>query len=153
MTQKNVIHKKSRLTPTGMLLGGLVGALVGGLVRGGFTFYNLRAGAGFGLLASLPSAGIGFLCGAIAGCFCRGWVGALLGAFLSGGVFGLFVLPVAYLFALFNAADKVGDFTWPYFVQKAIAGAIAGGIGGFVGRLIVVSENTRQQAKLDSLDD
>jgi hypothetical protein len=45
---------------------------------------------------------------------------------------------------LFNAADKLGDFTWPYYVQKAIAGAIAGGVGGFVGSLIVASENKKR---------
>jgi hypothetical protein len=123
------------------LLGGLTGALIGAVIRGAFTFLNLQDAGLFGLLSSLPSAGIGFLCGAIAGCFCHVWKGIFLGAFLSAGMFGLFVLPFAFLFHIFDAVEKVGEFTWLYFVQKAIAGAIAGGLGGFVGRSIFLSEH------------
>lgn len=133
-------RKRLVMTPQGMILGALVGALLGALIRGGITLYHLREGEAFGVLGSLPSAGIGFLCGAIAGATCRAWLGALLGAALSAGVFVLFVVPVAYLFAHFNAVEKVTEFTWPLFIQKAIAGAVAGGVGAFVGRLIVTGE-------------
>jgi hypothetical protein len=144
MSQQYVMRSKPRLTGSGIFLGGLVGGLVGFLVRGGITFYNLRGGAELGFLASLPSGGIGFLCGAIAGAFCRPWLGALLGTVLSAGVFGLFLLPFSYFFSLFLAASTVVDFT-SFFLQKAIAGAIAGGVGGYVGSLIVASENNTRQ--------
>lgn len=143
MNDNYTIRRRCVVTTKGMIIGGFVGALIGTLVRGGITFYHLRVGEAFGLLASLPSAGIGFLCGAIAGCWCRGWTGALIGALLSAGMFGLFVLPCAYVFAQFNAADKVTEFTWPLFVQKAIAGGIAGGVGGLVGRWIVALEEKK----------
>ncbi len=130
-------RRRLAVTPQAMILGGLVGALLGALIRGGITLFHLRGGEAFGVLGSLPSAGIGFLCGAIAGATCRAWLGALIGAVLSAGVFGLFVIPFAYLFSHFDATDKVTAFTWPLFIQKAIAGAVAGGIGAFVGKLIV----------------
>ena len=119
MTSEHGSRRKSGLTTTGMLYGGMVGGLVGAFVRGGITLYNLRDGAEIGLLASLPSAGIGFLCGAVAGCFCRWRLGASIGAFLSAGVFGLFVMPVAYVFSLFGAADKVSTFTFSLFIACA----------------------------------
>lgn len=132
------------VTPKGMIIGGLVGALLGALIRGGITLFHLREGEAFGVLGSLPSAGIGFLCGAIAGATCRAWLGAIIGAVLSAGVFGLFVIPFAYLFAQFNAAEKVTEFTWPLFIQKAIAGAVAGGVGALVGRWILAGEPLQQ---------
>ena len=131
MPMSTVSKKQPRptLTPTCIFIGALVGGVVGALVRGGFTFYNLRAGGELGLLAAMPSAGIGFLCGAVAGGFCRAWMGALLGAVLSAGVFALFLLPFAYVFSV----ERVGDFTWYYLIQRAVAGAVAGGIGGWIG--------------------
>ena len=33
------------------------------------------------------------------------------------------------------------EFTFSFFIQKAIAGVFAGGIGGFAGMLIVLLEN------------
>ncbi len=137
-------RRRLAVTPQAMILGGLVGALLGALIRGGITLFHLSGGEAFGVLGSLPSAGIGFLCGAIAGATCRAWLGALVGGVLSAGVFGLFVIPVAYLFSQFNAADAVTEFTWPLFIQKAIAGAVAGGVGAFVGRWIVTGEQKKQ---------
>lgn len=143
-------HHKTRslamLTPSSIYTGALAGGLVGALLRGGVTFYNLRAGAELGFLAAMPSAGIGFLCGAVAGAFGRAGVGALLGAFLSAGVFALFMLPFAYVFTTLNALDRVADFTWQYFVQKAIAGAVAGGIGGWVGGVVAGNQGQRMRA-------
>ena len=82
--------------------------------------------------ALLPSAGIGFLCGAIAGAVGKpGW-SALIGAALSVGIFGLFVLPFAFCFAAVEAETWLVEFTWLYFVQKAAAGAIGGALGGYV---------------------
>lgn len=145
-------RRKSSLTTTGMLYGGMIGGLVCAFVRGGITLFNLQGGAEIGFLASLPSAGIGFLCGAVAGSFCRWPLGAMLGAFLSAGVFGLFVIPVAYVFSLFGAAHDVGTFTFSFFIQKAFAGAIAGGIGGYTGMLIVRSENRENAMTQDRPD-
>ncbi|MEY4567150.1 MAG: hypothetical protein RLY14_2120 [Planctomycetota bacterium] len=140
MNDNFTIRESPIVTTKGMIIGGIVGALIGAVIRGGITFYHLREGEVFGLLASLPSASIGFLCGAIAGCWCRGSIGALIGALLSAGVFGLFFLPFAYVLSLFDAADKATEFAWPLFLQKAIAGGIAGGVGGLVGRWITASE-------------
>jgi hypothetical protein len=145
-------HKRLVVTPQGMVLGALVGALLGALIRGGITLFHLREGEAFGVLGSLPSAGIGFLCGAIAGATCRAWLGALIGAVLSAGVFVLFVIPFAYLFAHFDAVEKVTAFSWPLFIQKAIAGAVAGGVGAFVGKLIVTGEQQRQVLRSQDVD-
>lgn len=115
------------------VVGAAAGAIAGALLRGAITYSHLREGDALGLLASLPSAGIGFLCGAIGGCWCRGLTGALIGAGLSAGMFLLVVLPVAFLATLFNAADDVVAFSWPLFLEKGIAGGVAGGFGGGVG--------------------
>jgi hypothetical protein len=126
--------------------GALAGATVGAAARGGFTYYNLVAAAaqvgvrdaaltGLASLALLPSAGIGLLCGAIAGAFGRPAFGSALGAALSAGVFALFVLPFSCCLSAFQVEKLVWDFSSLFFVQKAIAGALAGGVGGFVGRL------------------
>lgn len=115
------------------VVGAAVGGLAGAVIRGGMTHSHLREGDALGLLASLPSAGIGFLCGALAGCWCRGLTGVVLGSALSAGIFVLFVLPVAFLAAIFGAGGKVVDFSWPLLVEKAVAGGVAGGLGGFVG--------------------
>ena len=72
------------------------------------------------------------------------FLGALIGAVLSAGVFVLFVIPFAHLFSHFNAVKKVTALTWPLFIQKAIAGAVAGGIGAFVGRWSLAAENQEQ---------
>jgi hypothetical protein len=125
---------RSRPSSTAILVGGLVGGVFGGLIRGWFTSQNLQPSGLFELLVSLPSASIGLLCGAIAGAFCRPLLGALVGAGLSAGVFGLFLLPIGYLLALVGAPFVVAEFSWPFLLQKAVAGAIAGAIGGLVGQ-------------------
>ncbi len=134
MSQHPLPLHSSRPPSTANFIGGLVGGCTGALIRGGFTWQNLQQGELFGLLASLPSAGIGLLCGAIAGAFCRPVLGALVGAGLSAGVFGLFLLPIGYLFVLLGSPIVVAEFSWSYFLQKAVAGAIAGAIGGYVGK-------------------
>ncbi len=89
-----------------------------------------------GVFAFLPSAGIGLLCGSIAEATGRVWLGALLGAILSAGIFGLFVLPVASCFSFLEPEKWLAEFTWIYFAQKGAAGAIGGALGGFVGGLL-----------------
>lgn len=111
------------------------------ILRAGFTYYNLTGAEQGddvvrGLLAFyalIPSAGIGFLCGAIAGATKRLWLGALTGAVLSAGLLLLFAMPFAWLFALFGLDQWFAKFTLPYFLQKGTAGALGGAFGGFLG--------------------
>ena len=118
-------------------VGALVGAAVGAGLRGGFTLFNLRFGdaahQALALIAFLPSVAVGPLSGGIAGALAKpGW-GALLGAGISAGLFGLCVLPWAVLLESAGAGGELTAFTWPYFLQKAAAGAIAGTVGGYIG--------------------
>ncbi len=134
MDQLPLPPARTRPSSTAILTGGLVGGVLGALVRGWFTSQNLQQSGVFELLVCLPSAGIGLLCGAIAGAFCRPLLGALIGAGLSAGVLGLFLLPIGYLLTLLGSPDAIAEFSWPYLLQKAVAGAIAGAVGGYVGK-------------------
>lgn len=62
--------------------------------------------------------------------------GALIGAGLSAGVFGLFLLPISYLWALLGSPFAIAEFRWPYLLHKAVAAAIAGAAPGYAGKLI-----------------
>jgi hypothetical protein len=118
-------------------VGALVGAGVGAVVRGGFTLFNLAFGDGahaaLALVAFLPSVVVGALSGGIAGALGKAGWGALIGAGISVGLFGLCVLPWAVVLERAGAAGEFTSFSWPYFLQKGFAGAIAGAIGGYIG--------------------
>ena len=126
--KSKVTRMKDRLSLNGALVGGVACAVL----RAAFTYYNVLhaeatddiARGVLGVFAFLPSAGIGLLCGSIAGATGRVWLGALLGALLSVGIFGLFVLPFAFCFSFVEPEKWLAEFTWVYFAQKGTAGAI-----------------------------
>ena len=114
--------------------GAMVGAVVGFVARGAVVVMNLHPGQSFAIIA-LPSAAIGALVGGIAGATGRPLRGLLIGAFLSGVVFEVFMLTCASLIGQFSPREG-GNFmidTLKYGLEMAVAGAIAGGIGGQVG--------------------
>jgi hypothetical protein len=115
-------------------VGAMVGAVVGVVARGAVVVLNIHLDQSFAMIA-LPSAAIGALVGGIAGATARPIGGALVGAFLSGVVFEVFMLTSASLIGQFSPQGG-GDFlrdTLKYCLEMAVAGAIAGGIGGQVG--------------------
>lgn len=116
--------------------GALVGAGIGAVARAAVVSFNL--GLEIPLVFMLPSAAIGLLVGAIAGALGRPWIGALVGAILSGVIFELFMLPCASMIGTFAGDDQAKSVflrsTVAYALQMAAAGALAGGIGGLVGQ-------------------
>jgi len=114
--------------------GALIGAGVGGVLRGALVFLDLKGEGGVLLLfVVLITVAIGALCGALAGTSRTIVRGAVWGALLAGGMFALFILPVAFIASLFDAGGTVEKFSLPYLLERAAAGAIAGAVGVWVG--------------------
>jgi hypothetical protein len=123
--------------------GALAGGVACALLRTGFTWYNYEnavnasneAREALASLAFVPSVGIGFMCGAVAGSTGKVWKGAIVGGGLSAAVLVLVLLPVQYVCSLFGYGAWLAQFTAVYFVQKTVAGVLGGAFGGYIGGL------------------
>lgn len=144
------MNRKQPLLQNGVF----VGALLGGFSRGLLAFYNMGGDWSLFIVLALlcvPSAALGALCGGLAGNSQTPLRGALWGALLSGLSFAAFVVPVAWVASLFNAAGKVEQFSLPLLLQRVVLGALVGFAAAEIGRrgrLAVTSEVVAQPTHL-----
>jgi hypothetical protein len=126
--------------------GAAVGALVGCIARASVILLNLgEAAEKVSAVVALPSAGIGLLVGAVAGAFGRPFLGAAVGAVLSGVVFELFMCACASLIGRFDqqGGDRFLSQTLNYGLEMAVAGGLAGGVGGLVGKVAATEDRNK----------
>lgn len=135
----------------GAVAGAAVCAIARTVVALAFLFYVSRwggrwwSGAGSMFLAAIISGLIGLPIGALAGSTCRPFLGAMIGAALSGGAcFGLFVIPTELMIGMSHPGgfDRIETVeVLGGFAAMIIAGAVAGGIGAAIGRRASGSES------------
>ena len=117
--------------------GAFVGAMLGGVTRGLLAFYNMGGDWSLFILLALlcvPSVALGALCGGLAGASRTPLRGVLWGGLLAGLTFAAFVVPVAWIATLFNAAKKVEQFSMPLLAQRVFLGALVGAVAAEIGR-------------------